>query len=73
MAWSTPRDWTDGEAIRRDVLNSAIRDELRELDVAIVQAAGDLFYATGAHQLARLPIGAEGAVLMVVAGQPVWV
>lgn len=34
--------------------------------------AGDILYATGANTVARLPIGANGAVLGVTAGLPAW-
>lgn len=37
-----------------------------------IDAAGDLLYGSAADTLARLPIGATGKVLTVVAGLPSW-
>ena len=42
---------------------------LHQLDL---QAIGDLIKATSATQLSRLPIGSEGQVLTMVAGEPAW-
>lgn len=39
---------------------------------ALVSAAGDIVYATGAGALARLAAGATGAVLTIAGGVPVW-
>ena len=36
------------------------------------QATGDLIVATSDTQLSRLPIGSEGQVLTMVAGEPAW-
>src|ERR1700733_6664880 len=38
----------------------------------VLTATGDILYASGAHTLARLPIGATGTVLTVVGGVPSW-
>lgn len=72
MAWTTPRDWVHGELVTAAIMNQHVRDNLQETAVAKAQAAGDLFYATGAHALTRLPIGSNGQILTVSGGLPVW-
>ena len=46
--------------------------ELADLHQLDSQATGDLIVATSATQLSRLPIGSNGQVLTLVAGEPAW-
>ena len=71
MAWIRPRVWVDGPHITARQMNE-ISDSLRETAPAKAQAQGDLFYATGANAIARLPIGSGGDVLTPVDGIPAW-
>lgn len=52
--------------------NTYIRDNFAAGVPDIFQAAGDLAYASAADAAARLPIGANGQVLSIAAGLPVW-
>lgn len=47
-------------------------DALLDSVSGLTLAAGDLFYATGANTVARLPAGANGSVLAMEAGLPAW-
>lgn len=54
MAWTAPRTWVTGELVTATLLNAHLRDNLLETAPAKVTTAGDLVYATGAGELARL-------------------
>ena len=71
MAWSNPRIWIDGPHITAEQMN-AVSDNLRETAPAKAQKSGDLFYATGANEIERIPIGVSGSVLTPSGGVPVW-
>lgn len=52
--------------------NTYIRDNFIAGVPDIFQAAGDLVYGSAADAAARLPIGANGQILSIAAGLPVW-
>jgi hypothetical protein len=73
MSWQTPKtDWMPGDVVGDADLNR-IEGNLAMCGPAVVEAAGDLLVGAGPHQLARLPVGAEGQVLAVQSGAPAWV
>jgi hypothetical protein len=51
------------------------KDEWEAIDAHVFdgQAAGDMLYAISATQLARLPKGTDGKVLVMLSGVPAWV
>ena len=55
MSWTAPRTWVTSEVISAALMNTHIRDNLLETAPGKATAAGDLFYATGANAIARLP------------------
>lgn len=68
MAWTAPRTWTDNEVPSATVMNAHVKDNLLELAAAKFTAAGDTIRATGATALARVAIGAAGAIAAVNSG-----
>lgn len=78
QTWTTPLTAAGGNVLTDAQWNASVRDNLLVLragGVAITsQAAGDVIYASGASQLARLPIGSAGEVLTVNSGgtAPEW-
>ncbi len=66
--------WVTAELVTAALLNTHLRDNLLETAPAKAAAAGDVFYATAAHALAKLGIGAAGQRLRVNAGAtaPEW-
>lgn len=72
MSWTTPRTWITSEVVSAAQMNTHVRDNFLATTPAVVAAAGDTVYATGANALARLPVGSTGQVLKVAAGLPSW-
>jgi hypothetical protein len=74
MAWIVPTDFSTGRLVTAVDWNVELgtTGNMSMTVPAIVLAAGDLAYATGPHAIARLPVGAEGALLAVAAGLPAW-
>jgi hypothetical protein len=72
MVWTAPKTWTIGEVLTAANMNAQLRDNLLETMVAKVTTAGDIVYATAANALARLGIGATGAIMYVTGGAPAW-
>lgn len=49
MAWTTPRTWVANETLTAALLNTHLRDNFNELDVAQVTAAKQYCVSTGAN------------------------
>jgi hypothetical protein len=72
MSWQAPKtDWQTGDVVGDGDLNR-IEGNLAETGPAKVTAAGDLVVAAGPNALQRLPVGADGQVLVVSGGTPAW-
>ena len=71
MAWTTPRIWDDGIIISAAQMN-AVSDNLRETAPAKAEAYGDIFYATGANQIERLPFSQGRRQLTNDGTRPAW-
>lgn len=75
----TPLTWDDDDDANSfwdtDVYNREVKDQAAALDVMLTTAAGDLIYATGERELARLPAptGFTEPILSYASGAPVWV
>lgn len=64
MAWTSPRTWVSGEQLTAALLNTHVRDNLNETAPAKVTTKGDIVAATAANTIARVAVGANGAVLV---------
>ena len=71
MAWREPRIWVDGPHITAAQMNQ-VSENLRETAPAKAEAAGDIFYATGRNEIARLALGSQGQFLVPGASAPQW-
>ena len=49
MAWTTPRTWVPNETLTAAMLNTHLRDNFLELDVAKVTGSGQYCVSTGAN------------------------
>lgn len=70
MPWTNPKTWTNGEVVTDTLLNTHLRDNLKETAPAKVAAKGDLVAATGSNALARVPVGANDRYLKASSAQP---
>lgn len=59
MAWTTPRTWVSNETLTAALLNTHLRDNLNELDVAKVTAAGQYCVSTAANAVTARSYGWE--------------
>ena len=59
MAWTTPRTWVSNETLTAALLNTHLRDNLEELDVAKVTAPGQYAVSTAANALTARSYGWE--------------
>lgn len=57
MAWTTPRTWIGGETLTAALLNTHLRDNMLELDVAQITQEGDYVVAAGANDLVKRTYG----------------
>lgn len=85
MAWTAPRTWVPTELVTAALLNAHLRDNLLDLDARVttagsagiaktlLDAVGDIVYASANDTPARLPIGAAGRILAAVGGIPSWI
>ena len=71
MVWTEPRIFVDGPHLTAEMMNE-ISDNLRETAPAKAQHPGDLFYATGANSIERLPLGENGQFLIPGMTRPQW-
>ena len=73
MAWTTPRTWVTSEVVTASLLNTHVRDNLKETSAATAVAAGDIVYADGANSMGGLTaIAAAPAVLTSDGSDPTW-
>ncbi len=72
MAGTSPRDWTAGETVTATLMDTEVKDNMGETGVQKVTTSGDTLYATASKTLARLAIGANGAIKHVVSNIPAW-
>ena len=54
MAWTTPATWSTGQIVEASDLNAQIKGNMELTAPAIFSAQGDILYATGANDPARL-------------------
>lgn len=59
MAWTTPRTWTGGETLTAALLNTHLRDNFNELDVAKITTYGGYPVTTGVNALTERSYGFE--------------
>lgn len=57
MAWSTPRTWIAGELLTAALLNTHLRDNFNELDVAKVTDVGQYCVSTAANAVTTRSYG----------------
>lgn len=65
MAWSTPRTWSNGEIVNQTMLNTDVRDNMRELwhEVAYVEFTSTVTATAGTHtEASPLDIVSSGAI-----------
>lgn len=67
MAYNTPPTKATGDTLTAAEWNTYVRDNMAAGVPDIFEAAGDLAVAAGADQAARLPIGAQGEMLRILA------
>lgn len=71
--WMTPDTLAAGEFWSAAWMNTYLRDNMLEQEVAKASAAGDLFYADRPNHLVRLPIGdSTKTLVMGPDGVPEW-
>lgn len=72
MTWTAPATATGSQVVSPAFWNAQIPNNFLAQDVAVVEEAGDLVYATGPNEMGgRLPIGGVRSVL-VADGAPKW-
>ena len=71
VSWVATRDWGAGDTVTATQMDE-ISSSLDETAPAKITTIGDTIYGTAANALARLAIGAAGAIKHVVAGIPAW-
>ena len=59
MAWTTPRTWVSNETLTAALLNTHLRDNLEELDVAKVTGPGQYAVSTAANAITARSYGWE--------------
>lgn len=64
MAYTEPRTWVANEIVTAAYLNG-VRDILNLTAPALAQAKGDLIAGASANAPTRVPVGADGTMLMV--------
>ena len=71
MVWRAPRIWIDGPHITAAQMNQ-VSENLRQTAPAKAVAEGDLFYALGRNEIARLVLGPAGRFLVPGQTAPQW-
>ena len=71
MVWTDPRVWVDGAQLTARQMNQ-VSDNLKETAPAKAQARGDIIYAIGPNEVARLPLGSNGQFLRANDGVLQW-
>ena len=72
MAWTTPRTWVTGEVVTAALLNAQIKGNSDLAAAAIMTAAGDIIYASGANTPARVAKGTNGNIIHQASCAPAW-
>ncbi|HEB27815.1 MAG TPA: hypothetical protein ENI05_08580, partial [Porticoccus sp.] len=72
FAGTSPRDWTAGETVTATLMDTEVKDNISETGVQKVTTLGDTLYATASKTLARLAVGANGAIKHVASNIPAW-
>ena len=67
MPWSSPKTWNFGYKVKAQDLNTEIRDKLNEIWKFVQK--GDLWVALSSTSADRLPVGADGQVLIADSNQ----
>lgn len=64
MAWSTPRDWSNGEIVTQTMLNTDVRDNMRELwhEVAYTEFTANVVSSAANTEGSPLDVVSSGAV-----------
>ena len=64
MAWTAPRDWTNGEIVTQTMLNTDVRDNMKELwhEVAYVEFAADVSVTSAHTELSPVDVVSAGAL-----------
>lgn len=57
MAWTAPRTWVPNETLTAALLNTHLRDNFNELDVAKITGYGDYIVSTAANAVAARQYG----------------
>lgn len=71
MAWTNPKTYVVSAVLTAAEMNTYQRDNMLETAPAKVTTAGDIVYATGANQLARLGATANAFLKFNSAGNAV--